>query len=123
MRLCLDEHYSPRIAGVLHERGHDVIAAQAVAAFRGLSDGELLERCVGEGRALLSENAADFMALVHDRAARAEGHSGMIFSSPVSMPRGAASIGRFVQALDRLLRDHPSDDALRDQVRWLRPPS
>jgi hypothetical protein len=39
------------------------------------------------------------------------------------MPRGAATVGIFSEALDRLLHDHPSDDALCDQVHWLQPPA
>jgi hypothetical protein len=32
------------------------------------------------------------------------------------------SIGLFVEALDRLLRDHPAEDAIHGQARWLLPP-
>jgi hypothetical protein len=122
VRLCLDEHYSPRIAATLRERGHDVIAAGADAALRGQSDEELLAFCVREQRALLTENVADFMRLAHERASRGDAHSGLVFSSPSSMPRGSATIGQFVEALDELLRERPGDDGLRDEVRWLEPP-
>ena len=122
MRLCLDQHYAPRIAAALRERGYDVIAAEAEGDLRGLPDDELLAFCVRERRALLSENAADFMPLVHQHAARGAEHYGLLFSSPVSMPRGAGTVGLFVEALDRLLRERPAEDALRDQVLWLRPP-
>lgn len=121
MRLCLDEHYSPRIAAVLRERGHDVIASQAEPALRGRADGDLLEHCLMERRVLVTENVADFMPLVHARAARGEEHAGIVFTSAASMPRGAATIGRFVEALERLSRELPAEEALRDQVRWLAP--
>jgi hypothetical protein len=39
------------------------------------------------------------------------------------MPPGAGTIGLFVEALDRLLRDHPDDGGLRNQIVWLRPPA
>ncbi len=123
MRLCLDQHYAPRIAVALRERGHDVVAAEAEEEPRGLPDDELLAFCVRERRALLSENAADFMALVHQLAARGDEHHGLVFSSPASMPRGAGTIGLFIEVLDRLLRDSPDEGALRNQVRWLSPAS
>ena len=123
MRLCLDQHYAPQIAAALRERGHDVIAAEAEAALRGLADAELLAFCVRERRALLSENAADFMPLVHQLAERGDAHNGVVFSSPASMPRGAGTIGLFVEALDRLLSEGAAEDALRNQVHWLRPPT
>jgi len=121
VRLCLDQHYTPRIAAALRERGHDVIAAEAEDELRGLPDEELLAFCVRERRALLSENAADFVPLAHRLAARGDDHYGLAFSSPASMPRGAGTIGLFIEVLDRLLRDHPAEDALRNQIQWLRP--
>jgi hypothetical protein len=122
VRLCLDQHDAPRIAAALRERGHDVIAAEAEGGLRGLSDDELLAFCVRERRALLSENAVDFMPLVHERAARGEEHYGLVLSSPASMPRGVGTIGLFVEALDRFVREHPADEALCNQVHWLRRP-
>lgn len=121
MRLCLDQHYAPQIGAVLRERSHDVISVEAEGELRGLPDEELLAFCVGERRALVSENTSDFMPLVHALAARHEEHYGLVLSSPASMPRGAGTIGLFVEVLDRLLRERPAEDALRDQVHWLRP--
>ena len=99
-----------------------MIATQAEDALRGLADAELLAFCTRERRVLVSENVPDFMPLVHDLAVRGEAHYGVVFTSPSSMPRGHRTIGLFVEALDGLLRDHPTEDALRDQVRWLQSP-
>jgi hypothetical protein len=121
VRLCLDQHYSPRIAAALRERGHDVVSVEAEEELRGLPDDELLAFCVRERRVLVSENAADFMPFVHQLAAGGDDHFGLVFSSPASTPRGAGTIGRFIEALDRLLREHPAEGALRNQVHWLRP--
>lgn len=121
MRLCLDQHYAPRIAAALRERGHDVISAEAESELRGLPDEELLSYCVRERRALVTENVADFMPLVHRLVTRGDEHYGLLFSSPASMPRSAGTIGLFVEVLDRLLRGSPGEDALRNQARWLRP--
>jgi hypothetical protein len=98
-----------------------VIAAEAEEELRGLPDEELLAFCTRERRVLVSENVADFMPLVHRLGERSDEHYGLVFSSPASMPRGVGTIGLFVEAFDRLLRERPSDDARRNQVHWLRP--
>jgi hypothetical protein len=121
VRLCLDQHYSPRIAAALRERGHDVIAAEGEHALRGLADEELLAFCIVERRVLVTENVADFMPLVHRLGERGDEHYGVVFSSPASMPRGVATIGLFVEALEGLLRERPAEGALRNQVYWLGP--
>lgn len=123
MRLLLDEHYSPEIARALRERGHDVELVKERADLVGLSDREVWERARSEGRALVTENAADFMLLVREAAAEGEDHFGVVFSSPRSLPRGRATIGVFVESVDALLRERPADDGLLNQVYWLRAPS
>jgi hypothetical protein len=94
LRICRDQHYAPRIAAALRER-----------------------------RTLVSENVADFVPLVHLPSGRGEDHHGLVFTSPASMPRGAGTIGMFVEALDRLMQERPTDDALQNRVHWLRPPA
>lgn len=123
MRLCLDEHYSHRIAEALRGGGHDVVAVGERVELRGLGDIELVSVLQAERRALLTENVRDFMPLVHELAARSEDHWGFVFSSPTSMPRGTDTIGTFVEALDRLPRARPGDDGLLNQVAWLQAPS
>lgn len=123
MRLCLDEHYSAQIAEALRQRGHDVSAAQEQVELRGLDDVELFAIVRSERRALMTENVADFMPLIHELAARAEDHWGMIFSSSTSMPRGTATIGVFVESLHQLLSGRPREDDLLNQVWWLQPPA
>jgi len=69
-----------------------------------------------ERSALLTENVSDFMPLVHELAARNEDHWGLIFSSPLSMPRGAGTTGIFVEALELLLHERPGVGGLLNQV-------
>lgn len=119
MRLLLDEHYSPTIAKQLSERGHDVVAVQERGDLRGLGDREFWARAVAQRRALMTENVADFMSLVHESAAAGEQHYGVVFTSPHSMPRGAGTIGLYVEALDRFLRERAAESDLADQTAWL----
>jgi hypothetical protein len=99
VRLLLDEHYD----------------------LQGLGDLQLWSSALTEGRALLTENIADFMPLVRDAAAQGDRHWGVVFTSPRSMPRGAGTIGLYVDVLDAFLREHPGEDGLLDQVVWLGP--
>jgi hypothetical protein len=119
VRLLLDEHYSPKIAIELRERGYDVASVTERDDLRGLGDRELWSLASAEGRALMTENVADFMPLVREAAAQGERHFGVVFTSPRSLPRGPRTIGVYVERLDALLRDCAADDALADQVLWL----
>jgi NAD(P)H-dependent FMN reductase len=121
VRLCLDEHYALQIAVELRKRAHEVTAVSERAELRGLDDRPLLAMLQAERSALLTENVSDFAPIVQELAARIEDHWGVVFSSPVSMPRGAGTIALFVQALDRLLRERPAEDGLLNQVWWLQP--
>ena len=111
MRLLLDQHYSPKIADELRKRGHDVVSVKERDDLQGLAT---------EGT-LLTENVADFMALVREAAAQGDRHLGVVFTSPRSMPRGVRTIGLYVDVLDAFLREHPGEEALLDQVAWLGP--
>jgi Domain of unknown function (DUF5615) len=119
VRLLLDEHYSSRIAVSLRERGHEVVAVRERADLRGLDDRQIWARAAGETRALVTENAADFMPLFREAAAAGAHHFGVVFTSPRSLPRSAGTIGVYAEELDRFLRERPADDALADLVHWL----
>jgi Domain of unknown function (DUF5615) len=119
VRLLLDEHYSPQIAVELRKRGQDVASANERAELRGLGDRELWSLASAEGRALMTENAADFMPLVREAASGGERHFGFVFTSPRSLPRSLGTIGVYVERLDSFLREHSADDAFADRVHWL----
>lgn len=118
MRLALDNHYSPIIAQRLRKAGHDVVAA-VERGWEREDDERILDLCAEEARALMTNDIADFTAIYRRWAADGRSHAGLIFTSDASMPRGRATIGRFVSALDALLRLHPSEDAFKDRVHWL----
>jgi hypothetical protein len=59
------------------------------------------------------------MPLVHEAAAAGERHSGIVFTSPRSLPRGKETIGRYVDTLAGFLAERPAEHALADQVFWL----
>ena len=121
MRLLLDEHYSPRIAVELRRRGHDVVAAPERPELRGIADTALFALLVSERRAIVTENAADFLPIVRGATVRGTDHFGLILTSPRQFPRTSRAIGRLVEALDVFLVARPAEDALRGQSWWLEP--
>jgi hypothetical protein len=46
-------------------------------------------------------------------------HSGLLFTSDASLPRGRDTIGLYVEALAALMDAHTTEDALHNGVRWL----
>ncbi len=120
MRLLHDEHFSPLVARRLRNQlGHDVLAVTERPELLGLSDEALFEVARAERRALVTENAADFMTLVRTASASSSPHAGLIVTSHRAFPRSKDAIGSLVAALDTLLTAHRSDDALVDRVAWL----
>lgn len=117
MKLLLDEHYSPRIAAELRERGHDVQSVKERDDLRGATDRQLWERAAAEGRAIVTENVADFMTLAREASAAGDSFAGLVFTSSRSLPRSRATIGVYVELLDELVRSAPPPG----EVRWLTP--
>ncbi len=118
MRLLIDHHYSAAIATQLRARGHDVVLA-VERGWQTEGDEALLERCADEGRALLTNNVADFTVIVERWALAGRHHHGLIFTSDRSLPRSRDTIGIHVTRLVALLLAHPGEAALVDQVSWL----
>jgi Domain of unknown function (DUF5615) len=119
VKLLLDEHYSPEIARQLRAQGHDVVAVAERADLVGLSDDELLRLMAQERRAIMTNNVKDFMPLAGRAAVAAVDHYGLLFTSDRSLPRGIATIGRFVDALNGFLQRHEGEDSCRNRVQWL----
>jgi hypothetical protein len=118
VKLAVDHHYSPAIATELRARGHDVIAVSE-RGWEAEDDASLLALCTQELRPLLTNNVDDFTAIVRAWAVEGRQHSGLVFTSDVSMPRGRNAIGRCLEALDGLMRPNSADDPFADRVHWL----
>jgi len=120
VKLLLDEHFSQLVARRLRdEHSDDVVAVTERPELVGLSDEALFEVARAERRAIVTENAADFIPLVRTATASSSPHAGLIVTSHRAFPRSKDSIGLLVVGVDALLTSHSSDDALVDRVTWL----
>jgi hypothetical protein len=119
--LLVDGHFSPLVAAPLHEREHDMRAPADDARVRQLSDEALLEHAVAGLRALLTNNARDFLPIVGQWARAGRDHHGLLLTFDRSMPRDRKRIGRFVVTLDALLSQHRDEGAFQNRVFWLTP--
>lgn len=119
MKLLIDEHYANEIAAQLRAAGHDAVTVSE-RRLTGINDEALLVLAASEGRALLTNNARDFIPLIARWAAAGQSHGGLLLtSSDASLPRGKHSIGLYVECLRTLMEANPGDRALADQLRWL----
>ena len=118
--LLLDEMFSPAIADGLAARGIDCRAVVADALLRALSDLEIFEAALLEGRVIVTNNVPDFESLRRARDAAGGAIPGLIYTSDFTFPRTKAYVSRLVTAL--------ADTAGRETARhggvlWLHPPS
>jgi uncharacterized protein DUF5615 len=111
LRLLLDEMYPPVIAVQLCRRGHDAAAVTARPELRMLADPDLFAIAQQERRAVVTENVADFIRIAGSFDQRGGAHHGLVLLDVRRYPRGnPGTIGRVVEALDRLLERCPQDD-------------
>lgn len=118
MKLALDHHYSRLIAEQLRELGHDVVAAVEVG-WETEEDEPLFALCATEGRALLTNNVADFAVIARRWQIDGRPHPGLLFTSDASLPRTRNTIGRYVESLDAVMRDNSGGNSFVDRVHWL----
>jgi hypothetical protein len=119
VRLLLDEHLSPDVAGALRHRGHDVDCVTERAQLRGRPDVEILTAAAAEGRVVVTENVGDFASLGSRRLPSRKPHHGVVLVPRRKFPGSADAFGLMIRALDALLVAHPGEDDLVGDVVWL----
>jgi predicted nuclease of predicted toxin-antitoxin system len=118
LKLLLDEHYANQIATDLRAAGHDVVTVSELQ-MKGIGDESLLELASSEQRALLTNNARDFIPIVGRWATSGRDHCGLLLTSDDRMPRHKGTSGLYVRTLRAIMEANPGPDALANQVRWL----
>lgn len=111
--------YPPAVADELRRRGHDVEAVVEVADLRGQSDAEVFGAALAARRAVVTENARDFVPLAAEYAQAGRPHFGLILLDAGAYPRGSSrTVGRMVTALTSLLEERQGEPA-DSFVHWL----
>ena len=118
MKLALDHHYSPLIAAGLRDRGHDARAIYELG-WQAEGDESLLRLCNSVGRSLMTNNVADFTIIARRWQDEGLSHAGLLFTADSGWPRHRGTIGRFVDALDILMRQDTTSGANVDRTHWL----
>jgi predicted nuclease of predicted toxin-antitoxin system len=108
VRLLLDEMWTPTIALALRKRDHDVIAISEPAhagRYAGIGDDEVFARAQDDGRAIVTDNIADYEQARRDWESRGQAHHGLIYAlnPPFNRHRGERVIGQMVNALTHFL--------------------
>jgi hypothetical protein len=108
VRLLLDEMWTPTIALELRKRDLDVIAITEPAhagRYAGISDNEVFRRAQEDGRAVVTDNIADYEQARRDWESRGQTHHGLVYAldPPFNRHRGEGAIGQMVNALGHFL--------------------
>ena len=118
MRLALDHHFPPLIAHGLCARSHDAVAA-IEAGWEAEDDETLLGSCAQHRRSLVTNNVADFVVIGRRWLIEGRSHHGLVFTSDAGWPRTRDNIGRYVEALDALMRANTAEDSFIDRIQWI----
>lgn len=120
MKLLVDQMWPAILAQRLRDRGHDVEAVLEREDLTHERDAVVFHAARHDGRAVFTENVADCVPLAVECLARTEAFFGLVLTADRAWPRGhPRTLGRVLRALDRYLRGHPDDDALRNAIEWL----
>jgi predicted nuclease of predicted toxin-antitoxin system len=98
LRLFIDECLSPRIARDLNASGLHLAVHPLDYGGRGQADYTVLKRCIEEDLVIVTENAADFRALVAGKAI----HPGLIILPCVDRKASAALLDAAITHLAAL---------------------
>lgn len=118
MKLLIDEHYANEIAAELRSAGRDVVTVSE-RPIRGIDDESMLAFASSEDRALLTNNARDFVPIIGRWATWGRDHCGLLLTADSSLPRHKGTISLYVRTLRAIIDAHPGPRALADAVRWL----
>ena len=117
MRILLDAHISGRTVGkALVEDGHDVRALDSEVELEGLSDPEILELAVVEGRILVTANIRDFEPILRQWAGESRSHAGVILV-PSSVRNEAFRV--LISGLEETIANTGQEEWV-DRVEWIR---
>jgi predicted nuclease of predicted toxin-antitoxin system len=89
VRWLVDEMLPPETAPELNRRGHDATSV-AHLGLAGQVDPVVFDRAVDEGRVVVTENVADFAALLDQRVRNDQPATPVVFVRKADLPRRGA---------------------------------
>jgi hypothetical protein len=116
VRAALDRGYPSSLARRLRELRHDVVALAERPDLLDLDDAAVAAALAGEGRALVTQNAADWIPLQ-------DALPGLLLVDRHRYPRTPLAADKLILALDAALSGLGGDDHLPEGRRWLEPPA
>jgi predicted nuclease of predicted toxin-antitoxin system len=116
VRFLVDEMFGPDVVDQLMVQGHDAVDVRDLGLV-GADDATVLACAAKDARVLVTENAADFIPLLDQRAATGERLTPVLVVLKRNLPRGARPMGN---ALARRLHSwsQANPDPYR-HVHWL----
>lgn len=119
MRLLLDEMYAPALAAALRDAGIDAKGVSEDALLWGLPDADVWALAQREGRAVVTEDVADFLRLEAWWRSRGDRHCGLlVLRRERLLRRHDAAVRVAAERLVALL-EHRSPEELVDLVQWV----
>ena len=106
MRWLLDEMLPPGAAEELNGRGHDATTV-AELGLAGQADLVVFDRALTEGRVVVTENIADFAALLDERIRSDQPAVPVVFVSKADLPRRGALSHHLAERLARWAEANP----------------
>lgn len=107
MRFLVDEMFGPDVASRLGALGHDAVHVRDLG-LGGAPDEDVLARAVAEERVVVTENAADFVALLERRTAMGMPLTPVVVALKRHLPRSAGALApALAEKLARWADDRP----------------
>jgi len=106
MKWLIDEMFPPAVADELRDRGHDAVAVLE-RDMQGAPDADVFELAVKEQRVVVTENFADFAALVEQHQTDNKPSTPVVFVRKSSLPPGGALPSHLADHLDDWAKDNP----------------
>lgn len=106
MRWLLDAMLPPTAADELHRLGHDAVSVLRIEMATA-DDAKVFDHALGDDRVLVTENFADFAALLVDLQNRGERSTPIVFVRRDHLPRRGALAVHLARRLDAWSRANP----------------
>lgn len=106
MKWLVDEMFPPALAAELRERGHDAVAV-AELDLQGAPDQDVFDLAANEQRIVVTENFADFAAIVDQRQSNDDACTPVVFVRKSSFPSGGALPAHLAEHLDEWAQNNP----------------